>query len=112
MKRTIDASTFLKMQKGKDTLLQIQSTCIERERQVNSELGCGTLFCGALSSYLSSLTGNSDIGMPVVAESDDLPSVMVMNFGDLDDDELPQVVNADEDDGDNSAVVEYPLPDD
>jgi hypothetical protein len=113
MKRTIDASTFLKMQKGKDTLLQIQLACIERERQVNVDLGCGTLFCGALSSYLSGLTGNADIGMPVVAESDDLPNVMVMNFGDLDDDELPQVENADADDQDeNSEVIEYPLPDD
>lgn len=112
MKRTIDASTFLKMQKGKDTLLQIQVTCIEREQQVNSELGCGTQFCGALSSYLSGLTGNADIGMPAVVESDDLPNVMVMNFGDLDDEDLPQVFDADQDDDDAANVVEYPLPDD
>ena len=112
MKKTIDASTFLKMQKGKDTLLQIQTACIEREHQVNSELGCGTQFCGALSSYLSVLTGNSDIGMPVVVESDDLPNVMVMNFGDLDDEDLPQVISADDDDDDHSADIEYPLPDD
>jgi hypothetical protein len=112
MKRTIDASTFLKMQKGKDTLLQIQTTCIEREQQVNSELGCGTQFCGALSSYLSGLTGNSDIGMPIVVESDDLPNVMVMNFGDLDDEDPIQVISGDDDDDDNSADIEYPLPDD
>jgi hypothetical protein len=112
MKRTIDASTFLKMQKGKDTLLQIQIACVEREQQVNSQLSCDTQFCGALSSYLSGLTGNADIGMPAVVESDDLPSVMVMNFGDLDDEDLPQVVNADDEDDAAADVIEFPLPDD
>jgi hypothetical protein len=112
MKRTIDASTFLKMQKGKDTLLLIQTACIEMEHRVNTDLNCDTQFCGALSSYLSTLTGNADIGMPSIVESDDLPSVMVMTFGDLDDCELPQVFSSDADADDGCTNIEFPLPDD
>ena len=114
MKRTIDSSTFLKMQKGKDTLLQIQAACIEGERRVNCDIGCDTQFCGALSSYLSSMTGSADIGLPVANESDDLPTVMVMNFDDLDDDDKAGAGGQEEEEGagDNAVVIEYPLPDD